>query len=120
MSSIPGCFSQASGIISIIACGRLRPPSTSSSSMLSNCAESLCSGWTMGKRRSTLPKNFADESWLRRAVRWFRLPRTVLISPLWAMNRNGWASSQVGKVLVQKREWTSASALTMSGSWRSW
>ena len=29
-----------------------------------------------------------------------RLPRTVLISPLWAIDRNGWASAQVGVVFV--------------------
>ena len=39
-----------------------------------------------------------------------RLPITVLISPLWAMNRNGWASGQLGNVLVEKRECTTASA----------
>ena len=39
-----------------------------------------------------------------------RLPCTVLISPLWAMKRNGWASGQDGKVLVENRECTTASA----------
>ena len=29
------------------------------------------------------------------------LPFSVLISPLWASMRNGWASGQVGKVLVE-------------------
>ena len=29
-----------------------------------------------------------------------RLPRTVLISPLWAIDRNGWASRQIGWVFV--------------------
>ena len=33
-----------------------------------------------------------------------RLPLTVLISPLWAMRRYGWASGQDGKVLVENRE----------------
>ncbi len=28
------------------------------------------------------------------------LPRSVLISPLWAIMRNGWASRQLGNVLV--------------------
>ena len=36
------------------------------------------------------------------------LPRTVLISPLWLMNRSGWARSQEGNVLVENREWTIA------------
>ena len=40
----------------------------------------------------------------------------VLISPLWAIIRNGWASSQAGKVLVEKREWTTASALAIRSS----
>ena len=34
----------------------------------------------------------------------FRLPRIVLISPLCAMNRYGWASGQDGNVLVENRE----------------
>ena len=29
-----------------------------------------------------------------------RFPRTVLISPLWEIERNGWASRQTGWVLV--------------------
>ena len=44
------------------------------------------------------------------------LPRSVLISPLWQMIRYGWASSQLGKVLVEKREWTSASAVLKRSS----
>ena len=48
-----------------------------------------------------------------------RLPITVLISPLWAMNRNGWASGQLGNVLVEKREWTTASAEATRSSTRS-
>ena len=43
------------------------------------------------------------------------LPRTVLISPLWARKLNGCARSQVPSVLVEKREWTSASADAKSG-----
>ncbi len=45
-----------------------------------------------------------------RARSQFRLPRIVLISPLCAMRRNGWASGQEGKVLVENLEWASASA----------
>ena len=30
-----------------------------------------------------------------------RLPPMVLISPLWARKRNGWAIAQVGRVLVE-------------------
>jgi hypothetical protein len=36
------------------------------------------------------------------------LPRRVLISPLWAMVRMGWARPQLGKVLVEKRLCTMA------------
>jgi hypothetical protein len=46
-------------------------------------------------------------------------PWSVLISPLWALIRCGCASSQLGKVLVENREWTMASALARSGSRRS-
>ena len=55
-----------------------------------------------------------------------RLPITVLISPLCAMKRNGWASGQLGNVLVEKRECTTAIAeatrsSTRSGKkWSSW
>ena len=48
-----------------------------------------------------------------------RLPRTVLISPLCAMNRYGWASGQDGKVLVENRECTMARAEVYAGSDRS-
>ena len=40
-----------------------------------------------------------------------RLPRTVLISPLCAMYRNGCASGHAGNVLVENRECTMATAL---------
>ena len=39
-----------------------------------------------------------------------RLPLMVLISPLCAMKRNGWASGQLGKVFVENRLCTSAIA----------
>ena len=40
-----------------------------------------------------------------------RLPRMVLISPLCANKRKGWANDHVGNVFVLKRECTSASPL---------
>ena len=49
----------------------------------------------------------------------FSLPVTVLISPLWAMRRNGWASGQDGNVLVENRECTMPSALSIRSSCRS-
>ena len=48
-----------------------------------------------------------------------RFPRSVLISPLCAMSRYGCASSQLGNVLVDYREWTSASGDAARGSLRS-
>src|SRR5260370_30254823 len=48
-----------------------------------------------------------------------RLPRMVLISPLCATYRYGWASGQDGNVLVENRECTRASAEPYRGSDRS-
>ena len=45
-----------------------------------------------------------------RAFMKLALPMTVLISPLWAMKRLGWARDQLGKVFVEKRVCISASA----------
>ncbi|MNP82757.1 hypothetical protein D3C76_1814970 [compost metagenome] len=48
-----------------------------------------------------------------------RLPLTVLISPLWAMVRKGWANGHDGNVLVEKRECTIASLVLKRLSERS-
>ena len=48
-----------------------------------------------------------------------RLPRIVLISPLWRISRLGWARSQLGVVLVENREWTMAMALSTRSSCKS-
>ena len=61
----------------------------------------------------------SDVSRLSRARIQLRLPLTVLISPLWAMNRYGCASGHDGNVLVEKRECTRASSLAKRGSDRS-
>ena len=58
----------------------------------------------------------SDLSNASRARIQFRLPLAVLISPLWAIIRNGWASSQAGKVFVENREWTTARALAIRSS----
>jgi hypothetical protein len=50
-------------------------------------------------------------SMLSRARIQFRLPFTVLISPLCAINRNGCDSGQDGNVLVENRECTIASSV---------
>ena len=47
------------------------------------------------------------------------LPSIVLISPLWQSMRNGWARSQVGSVLVEKRWWKMAKDAAKRSSARS-
>ena len=49
----------------------------------------------------------------------FLLPRIVLISPLWARQRNGCASHHCGKVLVEYRWWKIATRLSNRLSCRS-
>jgi hypothetical protein len=100
-------------------CGSDRPPRWSSSSTSSNDAESDAPGLQIGKIRSRSPLNSSESSSASRARIQFRLPITVLISPLWAMNRNGWASGQLGKVFVENREWTTASPEATRSSVRS-
>ena len=99
-----------SGTSIAMACGRLRPDMTKNSSTLSSEAESLMSGWTMGRISFTLP-SVGVESTLSRASIQPRLPRMVFISPLCASRRKGCARLHVGKVFVLKREWTMASPL---------
>ena len=111
--------SHASGIIIITACGSVRPPSTSSSTTLSNVAESEPPGRMIGSTFGRSSPNSSDASCDSRARIQLTLPRSVLISPLWAMSRYGCASSQVGNVFVEKREWTSASADFVRESCRS-
>jgi hypothetical protein len=105
-------FSHASGIIISTECGSDRPPRWSSSRTSSKEAESEASGVQTGKIRSRSAEdpNRSEASWDSRARIQLRLPLTVLISPLWATKRYGWASGQLGKVLVENRECTSAIA----------
>ena len=112
-------FSHASGIIISTACGSERPPRCSSSSTSSKDAESDASGEQIGNSRVRSPAMRSDSSSASRARMRLRLPRMVLISPLWATNRNGCASGHDGKVLVEKRECTSAIALSSRSSRRS-
>ena len=112
-------FSHASGIIISTECGSERPPRWSSSSTSSNDAESEAPGVQIGKSRSRSPGIRSVASSASRARIQLRLPLTVLISPLWAMNRNGCASGQLGNVLVEKREWTRAIAEAIRSSRRS-
>ena len=78
-------FDHGSGIIIITACGSERPASTRSSSVLSNIAESLPLGLTMGRIFFTSSPNTSDSNSASRAFIQLMLPRRVLISPLWAM-----------------------------------
>ena len=112
-------FSQASGIIIMIECVMGRPESQSSSATSSKEAESEAPGVQIGYSSSgeSPSSGLASCDWRARIQ--LRLPLTVLISPLWAMVRNGWASGQDGKVLVEKREWTIASLVLKRLSERS-
>ena len=105
-------FSHASGIIISTECGSERPPRWSSSRTSSKEAESEASGRTDREDPvEALPSPKRSEaSWDSRARIQLRLPLTVLISPLCATKRYGWASGQLGKVFVENREWTSAMA----------
>ena len=94
-------------------------PRQSSSSARSKAAESERLRWISGRQRSRSSPSSAQLSADSRARIQFMFPSTVLISPLWAIIRSGWASSQLGAVLVEKREWTIAKMLTSSGSRRS-
>ena len=96
----------------------------SSSRHSSKLAESLASPSRIGKSRSipwpSLESGISSlASIASRARIQLRLPWTVLISPLCATNRYGWASGQDGNVLVENLECTRASAEPYLGSDRS-
>ena len=91
----------------------------SSSRTSSKDAESLAPGVQIGKSRSRSPGITSLDSSASRARIQLRLPITVLISPLWAMNRNGCDSGQLGNVLVEKRECTTPTADSTRSSTRS-
>ena len=82
-------------------------------------AESEPSAFTTGNTRSMFPCSTEEESVSSRASILSTLPRMVLISPLCSRKRLGWALSQEGVVLVEKREWTMAMAETNSSDCRS-
>src|SRR5215213_6279178 len=100
-------------------CGRDRPFTHRNWSALSSVAESEPDSVRMGNSfSSSSPKTSLRREPYRARIQ-LRLPRRVLISPLWATYRYGCASGQLGKVFVLKREWTIADALSKSGSERS-
>ncbi len=70
---------------------------------MSKAAESLPPGWTMGRRLCMSGPNSGQARLASTARIRLMLPRRVLISPLWATMRKGWASFQLGKVLVLYR-----------------
>ena len=91
----------ASGTSIVLAIGALRPERTRTSNTASSAPESEVPEGMMGLMSSAAsPK--AEEamriSWLRIQL---TLPFSVLISPLWASIRKGWASHHCGKVLVE-------------------
>ena len=106
-------------MVIITASGRGTPFIIKNSSVLSSMAESLPSPLITG---STLSISLSISGELRvssRAIIRSTLPRMVLISPLCRMSRLGCARSQLGKVLVEKRECTMAMALVKSSLCRS-
>ncbi len=97
----PACFDQASGTSMILAIGADRPARTSTSNTESSAAESELPCGTIGlmsSARSPKAELAMRISWLFIQL---RLPFSVLISPLWASMRKGWASHHCGKVLVE-------------------
>ena len=101
---------QGSGIATMTARGRSMPAIIRNSSILSSMAESEPETLTTGSTLSISPSSSREDMVSSRASIRSTLPRIVLISPLWAMRRLGWARSQDGLVLVEKREWTRATA----------
>ncbi len=77
-------FDHGSGISIIMACGSERPASTSSSSVLSSIAESLPFGLTTGRIFGVSSPKRSEANSASRAFIQLKLPRSVLISPLWA------------------------------------
>ena len=87
----------------------VRPVMSRNSSTLSNVPESLQSGSATGNSlRQLVAEQLAAARRPARACIQLMLPRSVLISPLWLMNRIGWARSHEGNVFVENREWTIA------------
>ena len=91
---------QLSGTSIVLVIGADRPDRTRTSNTASSAAESDDPAGTIGLMSSAASPKADDAmriSWLRSQ---FRLPLSVLISPLWASMRKGWASHHCGKVLV--------------------
>ena len=102
---------QGSGMAAITDRGRSIPLMVRNSRVLSSMAESEPSVLTTGRTLSISGARTREDMVSSRASIRSMLPRMVLISPLWAMSRLGWARSQEWLVLLEKREWTRAMAL---------
>ncbi|MCY1444991.1 hypothetical protein D9M71_614870 [compost metagenome] len=111
-------FCQAGGMIMRRPRKRSIPPVTISSSMLSMLEESEPTRLTSGPSSSRSGIS-SLVNLLRRAWAQLRLPVMVLISPLCASRRNGWASGHFGMVLVEKRWWNTQIAVCRRSSPRS-
>ncbi len=110
----------ASGTSASSAASSDQPVPTRSSSAWSSDCESDAPGVSRGpaaRRRSAAARRRAGigPSCSRPRMA-SRLPRTVLISPLWATNPNGWASDHVGCVLVAYRWWNTASGTSIGAA----
>ena len=86
-----------------IECSRERPERIRISRAWSREAESdsLPDITPLRRSRSSPQTSLAKNS--SREAHQLRLPRTVLISPLWHIMRKGCPRGQAGKVLVEKR-----------------
>ena len=101
-----------SGIVTITASGSSMPFITRNSSVLSSMAESDPAVLMTGRILSISSCMTGLTIVSSRASMRSALPRIVLISPLWRIRRFGCARSQLGVVLVEKRECTMAMALS--------
>src|SRR6056297_2699034 len=94
-------FDHASGTSMVLAIGAERPARTSASNTASSAAESEEPEAMIGLMSSAV----AEDKVLAIRISWdfiqLVLPFSVLISPLCASIRKGWASHHCGKVLVE-------------------
>ena len=84
-----------------LAVGIALPERTSSSIAASRLAVSDAPTGITGLMSSAVPAKDRLAILISCVRIQLRLPRIVLISPLWASVRNGWASHHCGKVLVE-------------------
>ena len=95
------CFDQASGTSIVLAMGALRPDRTSTSNTASSAPESEVPPGMIGLMSSAASPKLFEAMRISWDFIQLTLPFSVLISPLWASIRNGWASHHCGKVFVE-------------------